>query len=69
MEHEKIERINELARKKRTVGLTEGEVKEQEMLRKEYIAGFRANMEQVLEGVSVQQPDGSVRKLQKKTPN
>ena len=29
MEHEKIERINELARKKKTVGLTEAELAEQ----------------------------------------
>ena len=28
MEHEKIERINELARKKKTVGLTEAELRQ-----------------------------------------
>ena len=33
MDPKKIERINELARKKRTVGLTEGEVQEQAALR------------------------------------
>lgn len=44
MDPKKIERINELARKKRTVGLTEGEVQEQAALRQEYLEGFRANM-------------------------
>jgi uncharacterized protein YnzC (UPF0291/DUF896 family) len=69
MEHEKIERINELARKKRTVGLTQAEAAEQAALRKEYIDGFRANMEQVLEGVVLERPDGTKEQLQKKRPN
>ena len=51
MDHKKIERINELARKKRTVGLTEGEVKEQAALRQEYLDGFKANMQAVLDSV------------------
>ena len=33
MEHEQIERINELARKKKTVGLTADELEEQAQLR------------------------------------
>lgn len=69
MEHEKIERINELARKKRTVGLTQAEAAEQAALRKEYIDGFRANMEQVLDGVVLERPDGTKEQLQKKRPN
>ena len=44
MDPKKVARINELARKKRTVGLTEGEVREQAALRQEYLEGFRANM-------------------------
>ena len=44
MEKWKIDRINELARKKKTVGLTEAEVAEQATLRREYLDGFRANM-------------------------
>lgn len=66
MEKWKIDRINELARKKKTVGLTEAEVKEQAVLRREYLDGFRANMEAVLAGVVIQQPDGSKKPLQKK---
>lgn len=68
MEKQKIDRINELARKKKTVGLTEAEVREQAVLRREYLDGFRANMEAVLAGVVIQRPDGSKTPLQKK-PN
>ena len=68
MEKQKIDRINELARKKKTVGLTEAEVQEQAVLRREYLDGFRANMEAVLAGVVIQRPDGSKTPLQKK-PN
>ena len=41
---EMIDRINELAKKKKTVGLTEEEAAEQKVLYKEYIAAFRANL-------------------------
>ena len=68
MEKQKIDRINELARKKKTVGLSPAEAQEQEALRREYIDGFRANMEAVLAGVVIQRPDGSKTPLQKK-PN
>ena len=66
MEKQKIDRINELARKKKTVGLTEAEINEQAALRREYLDGFRANMEAVLAGVVIQRPDGSKTPLQKK---
>ena len=66
MEKQKIDRINELARKKKTVGLTEAEVQEQSALRREYLDGFRANMEAVLAGVVIQRPDGSKTPPQKK---
>ena len=69
MDPKKIERINELARKKRTVGLTEGEVQEQAELRREYLDGFRANMQAVLDNVRIQRPDGTLEKLEKKRPN
>ncbi len=66
MEKEKIERINELARKRKTAGLTEEETREQEALRKEYISGFRENLRQLLDSVVVQEPDGTKRPLRKK---
>lgn len=66
MEHEKIERINELARKKKTVGLTEKELEEQTALRQEYLRGFRENMEAILQNTVIQHPDGTRTPLQKK---
>jgi uncharacterized protein YnzC (UPF0291/DUF896 family) len=68
MEKHKIDRINELARKKKSDGLTDEEAAEHAALRQEYIAGFRENMRQVLENTYVQRPDGTKTKLQKKTP-
>lgn len=59
MEKEKIERINELAKKKKTVGLTEEETAEQQALREEYIRDFRAQFGKVLENTVIQYPDGS----------
>ncbi len=41
MEKHKIDRINELARKKKSDGLTDEEAAEHAALRQEYIAGFR----------------------------
>ena len=66
MEHEKIERINELARIAKTRELTPEELAERNALRREYIDGFRENMRQVLEGVVIQRPDGTMEPLQKK---
>ena len=71
MEKEQIERINELARKKKAEGLTEEETKEQAALRAQYLAEFRANMEATLKAVRVEQEDGTYKPLVKveKKPN
>lgn len=66
MEQEQIARINELARKSRTVGLTEDEALEQQRLRAQYLREFRANMEQTLQSVMIEQEDGSYKPLEKK---
>ncbi|MEG2315077.1 MAG: DUF896 domain-containing protein, partial [Clostridia bacterium] len=66
MEHEKIERINELTRLSRERDLTAEEQVERAALRQEYLEGFRENARQVLESVRVERPDGSVEPLQKK---
>lgn len=59
MEKEKIERINALAKKKKEVGLTEDEAREQATLREEYLRDFRASFGKVLENTVIQYPDGS----------
>ena len=69
MEKEQIERINELARKKKTIGLTEEEIVEQAALRQQYLAEFRANMEATLQAVRVEQADGTYKPLEKKKPH
>ena len=66
MEKTEIDRISELARKKKTVGLTEKEALEQAELRKRYLAEFRAGVQSTLDRVYIQQEDGSYRKLEKK---
>lgn len=59
MEQVKIDRINELAKKKKTVGLTEEELAEQKLLREEYLRDFRAGFSRVLENTVIEYPDGS----------
>ena len=66
MEKKKIERIKELARKKKSSGLTEAEEKEQAALRKEYLDGYRENLKAMLDSIVVQEKDGSRHPLQKK---
>ena len=67
MEHETIERINELARKKKTVGLTSAELEEQAALRAQYLKEFRQSMIATLENVRVEQEDGTYAPLKKKS--
>ena len=67
MEVEKIDRINALAHKAKSVGLTEEEKKERELLRKEYIASVRMNLRAQLDNVDVQQEDGTIINLGEKT--
>ena len=65
MTKEKIERINELARKQKTPeGLTPEEKAEQAALREEYIEGFRASMRGILDNTYVQYPDGTKKKVE-----
>ena len=66
MEFDKIDRINALANKAKSVGLTEEEKKERELLRKEYIASVRMNLRAQLDNVDVQQEDGTIINLGEK---
>jgi len=63
---EKINRINELARKSRSEGLSEEEKTEQKMLREEYIKGFRTSLKNQLDNTVVINPDGSSFRLKQK---
>ena len=59
LDPKKIERINELARKKKTVGLTQVEQDEQLLLRQEYLEAFRGGMRNHIEGLKVVDEDGN----------
>ena len=63
---ERLDRINELARKSRTVGLTEEEKEEQQRLRAEYVAAVRKNVEMQLGNTYIVEPDGTKHPLKKK---
>ena len=65
MATERLNRINELARKAREEGLTPEEKAEQARLRKEYLSAFRRNMEAQLDNVYVVGPDGTKRPFKK----
>ena len=58
MEQTKIDRINELARKKKTEGLTGAEKLEQERLREEYIEGYRRSIRHHIEGLKIVDEEG-----------
>ncbi len=66
MEKEKIARINELARKRKAEGLTPEETAEQDALRKEYLAGYRENLQSLLDNTVIQEPDGTRHALRRK---
>ena len=59
MDNTKIDRINTLAHKAKSVGLTEEEKKEQAELRQEYLAAVRHN-------IDIKEKDGSVTNLGEK---
>ena len=65
MEKEKLDRINELARKSKETPLTENELAEQAELRKEYIQEIRLSFGAMLDNTVIQYPDGSRKSLKK----
>ena len=67
MTQEKIARINELAHKSKTTGLTEAEKAEQQALRKEYLEDMKASLRAQLEHTSIQEPDGTIHKVTRRT--
>lgn len=66
MTEEKIQRINELARKSKSEGLTEEEKAEQQVLRREFIDDFKRNLRGQLDNISIKEADGSITNLGEK---
>lgn len=63
MDDTMIQRINELARKAKTEGLTEEETQERAALRAQYIAEFRQGMMNTLDRVYIVDEKGNKKKL------
>ena len=69
MTDEKIQRINELARRAKAEGLTQAEREEQAMLRQEFLANVRGNLRAQLNNISIENEDGTITNLGKKFGN
>ena len=63
---EVIARINALAKKAKTEGLTSEEIRERDQLRRIYIDSVKANLVGQLENTYIVHPDGSKTKVEKK---
>ena len=63
MKKEDIDRINELARKARTVGLTPEENEERAVLRRAYIESVVGDLRQQLDNTYIVDSKGNKRKL------
>lgn len=61
-----IQRINELARKAKTEGLTPEETAERDKLRRQYVEAFRRSLTQTLENTYLVDENGNKRKLRHK---
>ena len=61
--NEVIARINELAKKAKTEGLTEEEVAERDKLRRIYIDNVKASLVGQLDNTYIVEPDGTKHKL------
>ena len=66
MDQKKLDRINALAHKAKTVGLTEAETAERAALRREYIDAYKASLRAQLNNTYILQEDGTKLKLKKK---
>ena len=63
MTQENIQRINELAHKSKTIGLTDAEKQEQQILRDAYRAALRQNLTNQLDHTYVIDQNGNKHKL------
>ncbi len=57
MNKKELDRINQLAHKKKAEGLTEAELAEQKKLREKFLAEFRENFKRQLETIEIVEPD------------
>lgn len=64
---EVIARINALAKKAKTEGLTDEETAERDKLRRIYIDSVKANLTGQLNNTYILRPDGTKTKLEKKS--
>ncbi len=69
MRQEQIDRINTLYHKSQAVGLSEEEKKEQQELRREYIAAIRRSLRGNLNQISIREKDGTITDLGEKYGN
>ena len=67
MDQKQIDRINELARKAKTVGLTPEEDAERAQLRRLYLDAVKRNLTAQLDNTWVVDEQGNKRKLEKKS--
>ena len=63
MDRLNLDRINELYRKSKDIGLTEEEKVEQKMLREAYVKAVHDNLRGTLENISIKNPDGTITDL------
>lgn len=66
MDEQKIARINELYHKSKAEGLSDAELKEQLVLRKEYLDTIRRNLRGQLDNIDVKEKDGTIVNLGEK---
>ncbi len=66
MEQKKIDRINELAKKMKAVGLTDEEKAEQAVLRREYIDSFKRSLTGQLDNMYIVDEKGNKTKVERK---
>ena len=64
-DQKKLDRINELAKKNKEGKLTDKELKEREILRKEYLEHFRGHFGSRLESIKVVTPEEYEKEMKK----
>lgn len=64
-DQKKLDRINELAKKNKNEGLTQEEIAERDVLRKEYLENFRAHFRSRLDSVKVVTPEEYEKEMKK----